>query len=110
MKIPLVGAPAEYAWMIELLDGTHFPLRAIMFEKDGKEGGRIEVTKIEKKALAANVFEIPSGYPQIPPEQLVGELMAAAMGGVGRPGALPPGVTLPPGAAGGRQLPPLPKR
>ena len=64
--------------------------RVLGFEKDGKEGGRVEVTKIDKKALAANLFEIPAGYPQIPPEQLVGEIMAASMGGVGRPGGLPP--------------------
>jgi hypothetical protein len=92
LKIPFLGAPAEYAWMGELLDGTHFPLRVIAFEKDGRESTRIEVTKIDKKALAANQFEIPPGYPQMTLDQMI----AKAMSGFGAPGGRPP-TGLPPG-------------
>lgn len=93
LQIPMMGAPAEYAWAGELLDGTHFPLRFIVFERDGKEGGRVEVTKIEKKALAANLFEVPPGYPQLTLEQMIAKMMA----GMGAGRGLPPGVlTAPP--------------
>ena len=61
--LPITGIPTEHAWMAELMDGKHFPLRFIAYEKDGKtEEMRIEVTKIDKKALAASRFEIPAGY------------------------------------------------
>lgn len=108
LKIPLLGAPAEYAWMGELMDGTHFPLRAVMFERDGKEAGRLEVTKIEKKALAANLFEIPADHPQMTLEQMIGKAMAG-MAGRMPPGAMPPGAiplgAVPPGVI----PPPAPK-
>jgi Domain of unknown function (DUF4412) len=61
-SIPMVGAPAEYAWMAELMDGKHFPLRAVAFDKAGVETGRIEVTKIEKKTEPDAMFEVPAGY------------------------------------------------
>jgi hypothetical protein len=101
-QLPAASLPAEYAAMLELVDGKHFPLRFIAYEKDGSEGGRIEVTKIEKKPLAAQMFEIPATYQVVSLEQMMGQLMSGAMrpGALpgGKPGfALPPGVTVPPG-------------
>ncbi len=117
LKIPMLGAPAEYAWMGELLDGSHVPLRAIMFEKDGREGGRVEVTKIEKKTVPPNAFEIPPGYPQMTLEQMLAKMMSGLGAGGGRlppgafPGGAPPG--FPPGAfpppKGGKTPPPPPR-
>lgn len=108
LQIPLLGAPAEYAWMGELLDGSHIPLRFVGYEKDGKESARVEVTKIEKKTLAANLFEIPAGYPQMSLDQMMQKMMGgfgapgahAGAGGAPPPGSLPPGFDpskLPPG-------------
>lgn len=107
LQIPMMGAPAEYAWAGELLDGTHFPLRFVGYEKDGKEAGRVEVTKIEKKTLAADQFVVPPGYPQMTLDQMFAKMMSGmriGAGAGGPPGGvqLPPGVTLPPGV----QLPP----
>lgn len=61
-SIPMTGAPAEFAWMSELMDGKHFPLRFVAFDKAGAETGRVEVSKIDKKTEAANQFEVPAGY------------------------------------------------
>jgi Domain of unknown function (DUF4412) len=90
--LPITGIPTEYAWAIELMDGKHFPLRFIGYEKDGTEGGRVEVTKLEKKPLAAQMFEIPAGYQVMNLEQMMQGLMMGAM----RPGAMPPGGFMPP--------------
>ena len=106
LKMPSLGLPAEQAWMAELLDGRHFPLRVVAYEKDGIEAGRIEVTKLEQKPLAAQLFEMPAGYRTVELQQAIQEMMSAAMGGH----AMPPGMAeghaqgLPPGMAA--QLPP----
>ncbi len=60
--IPLAGAPAQYAWMSELMDGKHIPLRVVTFDKAGVEEGRVEITKIDKKSEPAASFEVPAGY------------------------------------------------
>jgi len=85
--LPITGIPTEYAWALELLDGKHFPLRAIGYGQDGAEEGRVEVTKIEKKPLAASLFEIPAGYR-------VMDLMTMMQTGFGMlPGGGMPGAT-----------------
>jgi hypothetical protein len=61
-SIPMTGAPAEYAWMAELMDGKHLPLRFVGFDKAGIETGRVEVTKIDKKSEPDAMFEVPPGY------------------------------------------------
>ena len=93
-RLPLTGIPTEHAWALELLDGKHFPLRGVAYDKTGAEKGRIEVTKIDKKALAATLFDIPQGYKVVDLQQ-----MLMALGGMaGAPvmmGKMPPG--MPPG-------------
>jgi len=101
--LPLMGIPTEYAWALELMDGKHFPLRMIGYDKKtGAEEMRAEVTKLEKKTLQASLFEIPAGYKVVD----VGSMLAGlGMGG-------------PSGAAGLKGFPPgqmpalgqLPKR
>lgn len=105
-RLPSGAVPAEYAWITELTDGKHFPLRVITYEGK-KETARIELTKLEKRAVDAALFEIPKEYQVLSIEQAVQSFMAQAMGGGFRPGAagagmprgfkLPPGVKLPPG-------------
>ena len=91
-RLPLTGIPTEHAWALELLDGKHFPLRGIAYDKSGVEKGRVEVTKIEKKPLAALLFEIPAGYKVVDLQQ-----MLAAMGSMGAMGSAPMMGKMPPG-------------
>ena len=105
---PMTGAPAEFAALGELVDGSHFPLRGVGFDKDGKtEVGRVEVTKIDKKTLDPNLFVPPPSYKVVD----MATAVSGFMGGMGGPGGvgtgagergLPRGVHLPPGV----QLPP----
>jgi len=82
--VPLTGAPAQYAWAGELLDGKHFPLRGVAFNKAGAEEGRIEVTKMDKKSVADSQFVYPPAYKVVDVAQMLGGLGAA--GGLGLPG------------------------
>jgi hypothetical protein len=73
LQFPLTGVPTERLWMAELLDGKHFPLRAVSFAKDGTtEESRVEVTRIEKKSLAPSQFEPPASYRVIDLAQMMG--------------------------------------
>jgi hypothetical protein len=94
---PMTGAPAEYAALGELVDGSHFPLRAVATGKDGvTEQGRVEVTKIDKKPLDANLFIPPPAYKVVNIQEAMQGFMAAAMGGAGGAG----GAGIPPGGFG----------
>jgi len=82
LSLPTTGIPTESAWMLELMDGKHFPLRFIGYAKDGTtEQDRIEVTKIDKKSLADTEFQVPAGYKTIDLEK-----MFQGMGMPGMPG------------------------
>jgi Domain of unknown function (DUF4412) len=85
----LNGVPTEHLWMADLLDGKHFPLRFVGYGPDGvKETGRVEVTKVDKKALPASEFVIPAAYAQIDIEQM--------LRGFGGMGGMPGGFPMPP--------------
>ncbi len=88
--IPFTNPPANMAWAGELMDGKHFPLRAITYDSSGAERSRVEVTRIDKKSLEDSLFEVPAGYTQVDLEQLF------AAPGLGMPGGAPPGVMVPP--------------
>jgi len=90
--LPLSGLPTEHAWALELMDGKHFPLRGVSFDRDGAEVGRVEVTKLDPRSLEGSLFEVPQGYKVITME----EMMQQGLGGAIPPGELPPGV-IPPG-------------
>jgi hypothetical protein len=79
-QLPITGIPAEHAWALELVDGKHFPVRAVAFDKDGSESGRIEVTKLDKHAVDASQFEVPAGY-----KTMTFDEMLQGMGGGGMP-------------------------
>jgi hypothetical protein len=83
--LPETFMPREHFWVGELLDGKHLPLRFVDLQEDGvTEKKRVEVTKIDKRALPQADFEVPPGYKVIDLAQ-----MAAAFSG------------MPPGMAGG---------
>jgi hypothetical protein len=95
--LPITGIPTEYAWAMELMDGKHFPLRMIGYDKKtGAEEGRVELTKFEKKTLPASLFDMPAGYKVVDMESMFAGL--AHQPGMGAPGAPnfaglpPPGV------------------
>jgi hypothetical protein len=90
--LPLTGIPTEYAWAMELLDGKHFPLRMIGYDKKtGAEEGRVELTKLEKKTIAATAFDMPAGYKIVDMSQMLGQLGAMGPGAMGAPPGAPPG-------------------
>jgi hypothetical protein len=94
--LPLTGIPTEYAWALELMDGKHFPLRMIGYDKaTGAEEGRFELTKFEKKPLAQTLFDIPPGYKVVDAAAMFAQLGALQ----GAPGAMPIG--MPPGMPAG---------
>ncbi len=98
LSMPIQNLPVEHAWLGQLLDGRHFPLRFVAYE-NGKESGRLEVTKLEQKSLPAQLFEAPAGYRTVELEQAIQEFMMAGMGAAGMrpagaagPGMLPPDI------------------
>jgi hypothetical protein len=94
--LPLTDVPAEYAPMLELIDGQHMPLRVVAYDdKTGAESGRVEVTKFDRHPLEASLFEVPPGYTVVDAMQMI-----AAFAG-GRVPGMPPGMPVVPGAPGG---------
>ena len=91
--LPITGIPTEYAWTLELLDGKHFPLRFIGYDKKtGAEDGRVELTKFEKKTIAPTVFDMPPGYKVMDVSQMFGQLAGAGAPGAPPFGGVPAGV------------------
>jgi hypothetical protein len=110
-RLPLTAIPTEHVWALELLDGKHFPLRGIAYDKAGVEKGRVEVTKIDKKTLAATLFDIPQGYKVVDLQQMF--MALGAMGGSPMMGKMPPGLPpgmMPPQMGAPRAAPPPAKR
>jgi hypothetical protein len=88
-SIPMTGIPTEHLWAMELMDGKHFPLRFVGYEKDGTtEEARVEVTKIDKKSLPDAQFTYPPTYKVID----LGQMLAGLGGMPGMPGAMPGGM------------------
>jgi hypothetical protein len=101
LRLPLTGIPTEYAWATELLDGKHFPLRVIGYDKKtGAEEARIELTKLEKKPIAASLFDMPAGYKIVDLGAMLGQFAGpqgpGQFGGLTRVGGLPAAGPLPP--------------
>jgi len=97
-SFPLTGIPTEHAWMMEVFDGNHFPLRFVGFDKTGAEQVRVEITKIEKKTLPPEHFQVPADFQTMDFDQFITQMM---MGLGGRPGMAP----MPMGSG----MPPMPK-
>jgi hypothetical protein len=92
-SLPFGGDAPEMAWMSDLLDGKHFPLRATGYDKDGKtETSRVEVTKVEKKTLPDDEFQLPQGYAVVDLGKMLQGMagMATGMHAMPRPPALKP--------------------
>lgn len=89
LKIPTKALPDDVALAAELLDGKHFPLRAIGFSK-GQESGRLEVKRIEKKTLSDADFQVPQSFQRVDVLE-----MLKAFGGMGKQG---PAMGGPPGS------------
>lgn len=88
-SFPLAGIPAEHAWMMEVFDGNHFPLRFTGFDKTGAEVVRVEITKIEKKTMPAEHFQVPADFQTMDFEQFISQMMMGMGARPGMPG-MPP--------------------
>jgi hypothetical protein len=109
LNLPSLNLSGEQAWMTELFDGQHVPLRFVGYKKDGTEDGRLEVEKIDPKPLADTLFQVPAGYRIMDMDQMMKAFggLPGGMPGMGAPGmgapgtmpALPPNLKLPPGVA-----------
>jgi hypothetical protein len=113
LSLPASLIPSEHAYMAELMDGKHFPLKMIGYEKDGTtEQMKIEVSKIDKKSLDDAQFQVPAGYNVMDlGKMLSGMGMGGGMGGMPpgmTPGMMPSGYPIPPGAFSGRMGRPMP--
>lgn len=83
--------------LAELVDGQHFPLRAVMYAKDGTtEVVRVEVSTVDKKTLDAQTFTPPAGYKVVGVQQAIGGLMMGGMAGSSAMGDHPAMKGLPP--------------
>lgn len=97
LSLPTTGIPTEQAWMLDLLDGKHFPLQFVGYAKDGTtEETRVAVTSINKKPQQDSEFQVPAGYKTIDLEKM---LSGFGMGGM--PGGMP-------GIPGNMPVPPHP--
>jgi hypothetical protein len=59
------GGQTPAAWEEEFRTKGLFPMRVVSLGTDGKEESRMEVTKIEKKALDAALFKAPEGWQKM---------------------------------------------
>ncbi|MBI4428140.1 MAG: DUF4412 domain-containing protein [Ignavibacteriales bacterium] len=59
------GGQTPAAWEEEIRAKGFFPLRTLTRNAEGKEEARMEVTKIEKKALDASLFKAPEGWQKM---------------------------------------------
>jgi len=90
--LPITGIPTEHAWALELMDGKHFPLRMIGYDKKtGAEEARVELTKFEKRAVAPAIFDMPPGYKIVDISALFGKLGAGQPPGAIGAGPFAPG-------------------
>ncbi len=96
LQLPSMGLPAEHAWAAGLADGRHLPLRAITLDLQGKETGRIEVTKLDKKPVPDASFEMPQGYATVDiagaMQGMLAGMRQAPGGGTDRVRKMPPNV------------------
>jgi hypothetical protein len=90
--LPITGIPTEHAWALELMDGKHFPLRMIGYDKKtGAEEARVELTKFDKRPVAPAIFDMPPGYKIVDISALFGKLGAGQAPGMVGAGAFAPG-------------------
>ncbi|HEX2854713.1 MAG TPA: DUF4412 domain-containing protein [Opitutaceae bacterium] len=71
----------SYAWEKALIGKAFFPLRTIVYGKDGKEAVRTEATSVTKQSLPGSLFAAPADFQkfEMPP---VGDMMKGMMKGL----------------------------
>ncbi len=74
---PMKPVPRN-AWESELTEKGFFPLRVVSRNKANREQFRLEVTAIEKAALADGLFTVPEGYERFD----MGGMMKGALKGM----------------------------
>lgn len=65
-NVPLTGGMlGARAWLHDVLDGHHVPLRLIAYDKTGVESGRIELLRITRKPEDGDLFSVPAGFQTV---------------------------------------------
>lgn len=77
LELPNLGVSAERLWVKEIFDGKHLPLRLVSFDAAGAEESRLEVTKLERRAVLDSIFAIPAGYHTVGAAEAVADLAEA---------------------------------
>ncbi|MEO7412143.1 MAG: DUF4412 domain-containing protein [Opitutaceae bacterium] len=72
---------ASYAWEKALIGKNFFPLRTVVFGKDGKESVRMEAVSVEKQSLPASLFVPPADYQKFEMPAM-GDMMKGMMKGM----------------------------
>lgn len=62
-------------------DVDRFPLRVVAYDANGKESGRVEATKVEKKKLEDATFVVPTDYRVMDMAAMMQGFMGAAAAG-----------------------------
>ncbi len=109
-SLPAAALPSEHAWALELMDGKHFPMKFVGYDKDGTtENSHFEITKMEKKSVPDSTFEYPADYNVMDLDQLF-QSLAGMRSGVGVDPAANGGGTMrgAGGTAAGRPTPGMP--
>lgn len=70
---------AAYAWEKALIGKNFFPLRTVVFDKNGKEMVRMEATSVEKMSLPSSLFTPPADFQPLP---AMGDMMKGMMKGM----------------------------
>jgi hypothetical protein len=87
-SLPAAALPTEHAWALELLDGKHFPMKFVGYDKDGMtEDSRFEITKMEKKSVPDSAFEVPADFQVMDLDQLMQSFAGMRRGMAGAMGA-----------------------
>lgn len=76
-SLPAATLPGEQAWALEMLDGKHFPMKFVGYDKDGTtEDARFEITMMEKRSIADSSFQYPPDYSVMDLDQFIQSMVA----------------------------------
>lgn len=101
LSLPAAALPGEHAWALEMMDGKHFPMKFVGYDKDGTtEDARFEITRMDKKSVADSSFQYPPDYSVMDLDQFIQSMVAGSRKGMPGDANLAAMAGGPPGAGG----------